>query len=213
MSDFVDESSYPVRHGNQLEALIDGIHAFDGICQAIEVATKSIFVTVAFIHKDFRLPGGRGSLFRFLDRAGARGLDVRVIFWRTNGESTLDPDTVFCGDSEQIRWLDRLAPNLSIRWDRRAENHRCHHQKSWLVDGGTENETAFVGGMNLNMRSQTLPGHRDREGEFHDVYLRIRGPAATDVYHNFVQRWNDASEMRSSGGDGAGKRGSCWRFR
>ena len=30
------------------------------------------------------MPGGRGSFFDVLDRAKARGLDVRVIFWRTH---------------------------------------------------------------------------------------------------------------------------------
>jgi phosphatidylserine/phosphatidylglycerophosphate/cardiolipin synthase-like enzyme len=34
----------------------------------------------------------------------------------------------------------------------------------------------------------------------HDVYLELRGPAATDVHHNFVQRWNEASERHAADG-------------
>ena len=34
----------------------------------------------------------------------------------------------------------------------------------------------------------------------HDVYLELRGPAVTDVHHNFVQRWNEASEREKDGG-------------
>jgi cardiolipin synthase len=28
----------------------------------------------------------------------------------------------------------------------------------------------------------------------HDIYVEITGPSASDVHHNFVQRWNEASE-------------------
>ncbi len=39
------------------------------------------------------------------------------------------------------------------------------------------------------------PGHAPREsGSTHDVYVEVRGPSATDVHHNFVQRWNEASD-------------------
>src|SRR4029450_1185994 len=31
-------------------------------------------------------------------------------------------------------------------------------------------------------------------GDVPDAYLELRGPAASDVHHNFVQRWNEASE-------------------
>jgi phosphatidylserine/phosphatidylglycerophosphate/cardiolipin synthase-like enzyme len=37
------------------------------------------------------------------------------------------------------------------------------------------------------------PGHRG-EGQNHDVYVELAGPAAVDIHHNFVQRWNGASE-------------------
>jgi phosphatidylserine/phosphatidylglycerophosphate/cardiolipin synthase-like enzyme len=32
------------------------------------------------------------------------------------------------------------------------------------------------------------------------VYLELAGPSAVDVHHNFVQRWNEASERHSSDG-------------
>jgi phosphatidylserine/phosphatidylglycerophosphate/cardiolipin synthase-like enzyme len=47
------------------------------------------------------------------------------------------------------------------------------------------------------------PGHPATSiGNTHDVYLELRGPSATDVHHNFVQRWNEASDR----GDPDG----CW---
>jgi cardiolipin synthase A/B len=57
---------------------------------------------------------------------------------------------------------------------------------------------AFVGGINLTARATGAPGHA--EGHRHDAYVEVVGPAATDVHHNFVQRWNEASEsMRDDG--------------
>ena len=37
------------------------------------------------------------------------------------------------------------------------------------------------------------PGHSGPD-QTHDVYVEIAGPAASDVHHNFVLRWNEASE-------------------
>ena len=45
-------------------------------------------------------------------------------------------------------------------------------------------DTGFVGGINLTAKAL----------ERHDAYVEVNGPSATDVAHNFVQRWNGASE-------------------
>src|SRR5690349_21297404 len=79
--------SYPIRAGNFVQPLIDGEPAFRRICEAVESAQHSVWVTVAFIRDGFRMPDGRGSFFDVLDRAAARGIDVRVIFWRPNPEA------------------------------------------------------------------------------------------------------------------------------
>jgi phosphatidylserine/phosphatidylglycerophosphate/cardiolipin synthase-like enzyme len=58
-----------------------------------------------------------------------------------------------------------------------------------------------VGGINLDAPSIAPPGHAVRgTPQIHDVYLELRGPAATDVHHNFVQRWNEASDRAVRGG-------------
>ncbi len=35
----------------------------------------------------------------------------------------------------------------------------------------------------------------------HDVYVEVTGPSATDVRHNFVERWNEASDRHASDGN------------
>jgi phosphatidylserine/phosphatidylglycerophosphate/cardiolipin synthase-like enzyme len=72
-----------------------------------------------------------------------------------------------------------------------------------VIDVGEASETAFVGGINIDRASIVPPGHPPRADgpSVHDVYLEIAGPATSDVAHNFVQRWNEASERgRPDGG-------------
>jgi phosphatidylserine/phosphatidylglycerophosphate/cardiolipin synthase-like enzyme len=179
--------------------LIDGVPAFRRICAAIAAAQHSVFVTVAFIHPDFLMPDSQGSFFDVLDAATRRGLDVRVIFWRTEPHSAAHERTCFVGTIAQREILRMRGSTFGIRWAKAGEAY-CHHQKSWVIDAGQPTEVAFVGGMNLNPQYVVHPGHADRPDSAHDVYLEIAGPAATDVYCNFVQRWNEASERHRTDG-------------
>src|SRR5947209_127798 len=83
----VASCSYPPRAGNTVRPLVGGIAAFRRIAEAVSDAQHSIWLTVTFFAPDFQLPDGSGTLFDVLDRAVARGLDVRVLFWRPNQES------------------------------------------------------------------------------------------------------------------------------
>jgi cardiolipin synthase A/B len=196
---WVVDSRFPARTGNFVRPLIDGLPAFRRICQVVERAQHSVFVTVAFIHPTFEMPDGRGSFVDVLEGAARRGLDVRVVFWRTEQETQAYESTCFVGDAHQQELLRSRDSRISIRWDRAGEAF-CHHQKSWIADAGTESEIAFVGGINLNPSLVVSPGHRDRADGGHDAYVEIRGPSAADVHRSFVQRWNDASDRAVAGG-------------
>ena len=191
-------ASYPVRAGNLVRPLIDGEPAFRRIAEATEGARHSVWVTVAFMMPTFQMPDGRGSLFDVLDRAAARGLDVRAIFWRQNPETSWVEGRIFSGSQADREMLGARSSRCRVRWDR-THGAYCQHQKSWLVDAGQESETAFVGGINLNPHSVVSPGHLG-EHHNHDLYVEVTGPAATDVHHNFVQRWNEASEREAEDG-------------
>jgi len=180
--------SYPVRDGNLFVPLVDGAVAFARISDAVAAARKSVWLTVAYLDPAFRMPDGR-SLFDVLDEAQARGLDVRAIIWRTDNKE----DLLFDGTAAERAWLGDRGSRFLIRWDR-AHKYYCQHQKLWLVDAGEANEIAFIGGINLDAASVSPAGHAGRAGQIHDVYCELRGPSASDAYHNFVQRWNEASE-------------------
>jgi len=194
----VQTASYPARPGNALRPLVDGEPAFRRVCEAIEAAHQSVWATVTFMWADFQMPDGRGSALDVLNRAAARGLDVRLIFWRPDPETEKFKANAFWGSPQQIDLLDTSRSGIRVRWDR-AHPGFCQHQKSWLIDPGTESETTFLGGINLNPHSMVAPGHRG-EGQNHDVYIELTGPSAVDIHHNFVQRWNEASERHSADG-------------
>lgn len=197
---FPATASYPVRTGNRVRPLIDGVPAFRRICEAVDQARRSVWVTVTFLWPEFALPDGRGSLFDLLDDATRRGLDVRVIFWRPGPELTAATRAnTFSGSAADRELLRARGSRFRIRWDRAAEGF-CQHQKSWLIDAGEPGETAFIGGINLNPHSVVAPGHVGTRHN-HDLYLELTGPSASDVHHNFAQRWNEASERLA--GDGS----------
>lgn len=198
----VGSGSYPLRTGNAVRPLVDGEPAFRRICEAVEAARHSVWVTVAFLEPGFEMPDGRGSFFDVLDRAHARGLDVRVLFWRHRLLAKFRPESHFAGTEPDLQLLRERGTRWHARWDQ-AHGAYCQHQKSWLVDAGTPGEVAFVGGINLSRKSMAPPGHPAApDGSTHDVYVELRGPSATDVHHNFVQRWNEASDR--------GEPDGCW---
>ncbi len=196
--EFPASGSYPLRNGNRIRPLIDGVPAFRRIGEAVEAARHSAWVTVAFIAEDFRMPDRLGSLFDLLDRAVARGVDVRLLCWRPNPEG-LGFGPTFRGSLEDREMLRRRGSRFRVRWDRH-EGIGCHHQKSWLIDAGTRSEIAFVGGINMTHGANGVRGHLGSDGQFHDMYLELVGPSATDVHHNFVERWNDASDRTLADG-------------
>jgi phosphatidylserine/phosphatidylglycerophosphate/cardiolipin synthase-like enzyme len=186
--------AYPVRHGNLVRPLVDGVPAFRRIGQAVEAAAERVWATIAFVDRTVLLPDGYGTVFDLLDRAAARGVDVRVVFWR---EPNLDPPPGpgwehFPGNAAERAWLAARGAAFRARWDHLPGG--CHHQKSWIVDAGRAGEVAFVGGINVDRMSIVDRGHRVAEPEehYHDVYCEVAGPCAADVHHNFVQRWNES---------------------
>ncbi len=201
---FITTGTYPTRTGNSVQLLIDGEPAFRRVCQAIEAAKHSVWATITFMWSDFRMPDGRGTALEVLDRAAQRGIDVRLIFWRPDDQTASHRRNAFWGAPEHLELLEQLQPKVSIRWDC-AEAGFCQHQKTWLIDAGEVGQTAFLGGINLNPHSMVASGHRAISGQAgehqnHDLYIELLGPAVADVQHNFVQRWNEASERLAEHG-------------
>jgi phosphatidylserine/phosphatidylglycerophosphate/cardiolipin synthase-like enzyme len=159
----------------------------------MEVARRSVWATVTFMWPSFSMPDDRGTALDVLEIVARRGIDVRVIFWRPGDGTASLKRNAFWGSVEHRDALSHRYPHLKIRWDKALPGY-CQHQKTWLIDADQETATSFVGGINLNPHSVVAPGHAGK-GHNHDVYIELTGPAVVDVHHNFVQRWNEASEQ------------------
>ncbi len=194
-----EHATYPPRAGNLVCPLVDGVAAFSRIGEAVDGARRRVWATIAFVDRTVQLPGGRGTVFDLLDRAGARGIDVRVVFWR---EPELDPAPPgwehFPGNTAERAWLATRGSRFLARWDHLPRG--CQHQKTWIVDAGEPGEVAFVGGINPDRMSIVPYGHAGSGEHYHDVHLELRGPSAADVHDNFVLRWNEASERGRADG-------------
>ena len=126
-----------MRAGNVVRPLIDGAPAFRRICEAIDAAEHSVWLTVTFMWSTFEVPDGRGSALDVLDRAASRGIDVRIIFWRPDVVTTGHARNAFWGAAEHRALLDRRRSGVKVRWDR-AHRGFCQHQKTWMIDAGGE---------------------------------------------------------------------------
>ena len=118
-------------------------------------------------------------------------------------------DDVFPGDGTSAELLAGRGTRWNVRWD--AVGRNCQHQKVWLVDAGTSDAVAFVGGINITRGSMVGRDHAqpdpslgfapgERYSNIHDVHCRLRGPCVADVHDNFVMRWNGASERDQTHG-------------
>lgn len=101
----------------ELGLLIDGEPAFRRICEAIEAARHSVWVTVTFMW--CLMAGAHHWMCSSVQR---RGVDVRVIFWRPDAETKSLERNAFWGSPAQLDSLRRSYPKLSVRWDHAHPN-------------------------------------------------------------------------------------------
>ncbi len=207
---FVNTGTYPARAGNSIQPWIDGEPAFRRICEMIDGARQSVGATITFMWPSFRMPDDCGTALDVLERAARRGIDVRIIFWRPDDETASHRRNAFWGGADHFDSLAQHYSNVKIRWDR-AHPGYCQHQKTWLIDADLDTGTSFIGGINLNPHSLVAPGHCG-EGHNHDAYIELSGPSVVDVHHNFVQRWNEASERDRDDGRWANDSGDTLAF-
>src|SRR5579862_4838423 len=143
-----------------------------------------------------------------------RGVQVRALIWDDWG-GTAGTQFQFLGvtnvatknhNTQHVARLNLLHRGVGVLDDRTLSLTSSHHQKILVVHHrGTL--TAFVGGLDINPDRMfgtgeppniaTDSGGADTGGApFHDVHLRLRGPAAWDVLQVFIRRWQDHPDAR-----------------
>ena len=142
---FQPRASYPARPGNLVRPWVDGEPAFRRICQAVEAARHSVWLTVTFLHETFRMPDGRGSLFDVLARAADRGLDVRALIWRCDPASLFTRYAVFSGTPAQREMLQDAVnrfwwPSLMMFGPSDKDSPNSAELLKWRVKRKTNDE-------------------------------------------------------------------------
>lgn len=166
---------------------IDGVPFYQRLLAAIRGARVRVWAVVSFIEPEFRFPDGT-AWWDLLDECVARGVEVRVLFWRN--PRFFKTAHVFLGGAADREFLARRGAAWAGRWDSSGDvPGHCHHQKAFVIDAEEDGALAFVGGMVLSHATLAQPGH-PHGFEKHDAMVELRGPVVFDAAHNFVQRWN-----------------------
>lgn len=128
------------------------------------------------------LAGNLEKIGELLARVGDRGGQVRVLL---SGHLTNPNQPV-------VNWLNSKKGCAAIQ-DDRLRLVGSFHQKALVVAG--QKLVAFVGGMDFGADRLAVP--LENRGPWHDVQLRITGPAAADLYQTLADRWESWPQNKS----------------
>src|SRR5690348_14683307 len=179
--------SPPPRDGNAIEILIDGEEALPAIAEEIRGARSHVHLTGWHFSPDFALKrDGELVVLRMLLADLAERIDVRVLVWAGA------PLPLFRPSRRDVRAMrERLVSETKIQCvlDPKERPMHCHHEKTIVID----DRVAFVGGIDLtdfHGDRWDEPDHPPRANDgWHDVAVRLMGPAVGDIADNFRLRW------------------------
>jgi phosphatidylserine/phosphatidylglycerophosphate/cardiolipin synthase-like enzyme len=181
----------PVRAGNSVKVLVDGVDALPQIQAAIQGARHSVHIAGWYASPDFRLVREPGApTLRELLAATAERVPVRLLVWAGPPLPAFQPTR---GLVKSAREQFTRDSNVHCVLDSRERTMHCHHEKLVIVD----DETAFVGGMDLTAlqgdRHDSIEHPPGRPLGWHDVVVRLRGPIVADVVAHFRRRWQEVA--------------------
>ena len=161
--------------GNDVRVYTYGQDLYNAMLAAIDGARETIYLET-FIWKGDPL----GATFKDrLARKAAEGVRVYVVFDRFANMVVPARFKRFPATVNTLEYSTLARPWYLLDPRRYARDHR----KLLVVD----HELAFVGGFNIGKLYAT---------EWRDTHLRIRGPAALDLAHAFIDFWNNNREHR-----------------
>ena len=193
--------------GNSVDVLIDGEEYFRELYRALAATTAGDVVLFTGLegHADERLRASpESAIGTMLCEAALRGVDVRGLVWRSHA-------VIY---SQGRNLLFTRAVNDAggqVLLDQRVRRWGSHHQKMVVIlraHGDGREDVAFVGGMDLAHGRRDGPAHfgdpqpadlsEDNYGAtpaWHDVQVRVRGPAVADIAYTFRERWEDPTPL------------------
>jgi cardiolipin synthase len=167
-------NAYPMRRGNALAVYHDTELAFLALLDA--VATARQYVHLQFFI--FRSDAAGGRLLDLLTHKAKEGVEVRLLYDAMGSlhlkSRSLRPLLEAGGQADAFLPLNPLHSFIRIN----LRNHR----KITIVDG----RIGFTGGMNIG---DDYLGKNPALGYWRDSFLRLEGPAVSDLQSVFSEDW------------------------
>jgi len=164
--------------GNRLRLLPDAATFYPALRQEIVGARRQIWLSF-FVWRDDEV--GR-DFVRLLADAARRGVEVRLLLDEMGSRHTDRAMFVPLEEaSGRFSWAMTLFPRRN-RWFVNLRNHR----KIVVVDG----HAAFTGGMNIGCEYVFGVDGND----WHDMQVRIEGPAVSQLAATFADDWHFATD-------------------
>ena len=195
--------------GNDAHPLVDGAEYFACLLDELAACHAGDRVLLSDLegNADEWLGGPGTEVSKVFAGLAARGVDVLALLWRSHpvGANTGQEDNV-----QLARAVNDAGGHALL--DQRIRRGGSHHQKIVVIQrpprvdrGG---DVAFVGGIDLARGrnddaahggdSKAAPLDDSRYGDrppWHDVQVRVRGPAVAGIALTFRERWEDPTPL------------------
>ena len=181
MAEHLRQRGVRLTDGNKVKLLTTGHDKFVDMFEAVRQAKS-------FIHLEyfnFRNDSIAGLLFEILEQKAAEGVEVRALYDAFGNASNNQPIKKAMHDSIRAKGIDLvLFSPLRFPWVTRIIPR--DHRKIVVIDG----KVAYTGGMNVaDYYIEGIPGI----GPWHDMHMRIEGPAVDDLHDIFCRMWEKAT--------------------
>jgi phosphatidylserine/phosphatidylglycerophosphate/cardiolipin synthase-like enzyme len=187
---------------NHVQVLIHGAEYFPSLYETLGTLEKGDWVHFTDWEgdPDERLAGPGTEVGRVFADLARRGVHVRGLLWRSH------PRQAHFSEQQNTKLvLEINESGGEVLLDERVRRGGSHHQKLVVVrrEAGPDDDVAFVGGIDLchgrndDARHEGDPQVVDLDPRYgdrppwHDIQVRLQGPAVGDVAHTFRERWDD----------------------
>jgi len=179
VASLVYRGGFPPTRRNRARLLLSGEEAFHEMMRLIEKAEHSVYVATFILGKSST---GR-LIIETLARKAAQGINVYLLL---DALGSVKINRRFLAPLHQAGGRSAFFMPM-FNWPFRGRANLRNHRKMVIVD----RKAAIVGGMNL---AHQYMGPRKSEDRWHDISLRITGPAAGQAFEIFRSDWEFAAK-------------------